>query len=98
MVIRYRIYEQGEEVLLAACDSELLGKTLEDGEIHMVVKESFYGGESIEPHELAENFDRTTIANLVGEETVKTALEKGFGWKEDVLYINEVPHLQIVRM
>ncbi|MFW6040514.1 MAG: DUF424 domain-containing protein [Thermoplasmatota archaeon] len=98
MTISYRIYQQGDEVLLAACDKELLGKTFKEGDIHLQVKESFYGGDEIDRKELSKQFSDTTIANLVGEKTVDTALDQGFGFKENVLWVDNIPHLQIVRM
>jgi len=98
MKISYCLYDQQGEKLLAACDKQLLGKTLEEGELHLNVKESFYGGQEMEIEEISSYFESITIANLVGENTVKKALEKGFGYEEDVLMIQGVPHLQIVRM
>ncbi len=97
MDISYHMYQQGPDVLLAACDKELLGRTLEDGNIHLEVKEGFYGGKKIDEEGLSSIFTETTIANLVGEKTVQTAIEEGFGSEEDVLLIEDVPHLQVVR-
>ena len=81
MVISYRIYEKDDEVLLAACDKELLGETLEEGEIHFEVKESFYGGNIADENELCKYFNDITVANLVGTKAVNTAIEEGFGFE-----------------
>lgn len=98
MSVYYNIYEKKGERMLAACDESLLGETFEEGNMVLDVTESFYGGEIIEAEELKDKFAASTIANLVGEESVKTALEEGFGFEENVLKIEDIPHLQIVRM
>ncbi len=98
MKATYQIYDQGDDVLLAACDKEILGECLEEGEIHLDINESFYGGHEIEIEELKNKFGKSTIANLVGEEVVEAAIETGFGSEEDIIWIEETPHLQIVRV
>ncbi len=89
---------QGEEILLAACDKDLLGKKFKKGEICLSVKRSFYQGETTDGKGLNIQIMRSTIANLVGERTVNTAIDNGFGMEEDVLWVDGIPHLQIVRM
>ncbi|MBS3781018.1 MAG: DUF424 family protein [Candidatus Thermoplasmatota archaeon] len=98
MKVNYQIYDHGDEVLLAACDNEVLGRTLKDGDINLKVKESFYAGQKIEIEALKRKFQTSTIANLVGEKVVDAAIESGFGQEEDIMIIEGVPHLQIVRL
>lgn len=98
MKVNYQIYDQGDEVLLAACDNDVLGRTLEEGNISLEVKKSFYSGQRLELEKLKKEFKRSTIANLVGEKVVNAAIEAGFGQEEDIMMIEDVPHLQIVRL
>ncbi len=98
MMVSYCVYDQQGEKLLAACDKNLLGKTLVEGELHLEVKESFYGGGEMDLEDLVDYFKSSTIANLVGEKTVNKAIDLGFGYEEDILMIQGVPHIQIVRM
>jgi len=98
MKVNYQIYNHGDEVLLAACDDDVLGRTLQEGNINLEVKEDFYAGQKIEIKRLKKEFKRTTIANLVGEKVVDAAIESGFGQKEDIMMIEDIPHLQIVRL
>ena len=94
----YKMYEQGEDLLLAVCDKELLGKKFKEGDLCLDVKESFYGGEEIDSNGLLEKMEGCTIANLVGQESVGTVVEAGFGREDDVIMVDNVPHLQIVRL
>ncbi len=104
MKVSYQLYEQGTEILLAACDHELLGVILEDKDINLNVKESFYGGGIIDigegpgKEELNVKFRRATVANLVGENVIEAATDFGFGSKEDIMWIDGVPHLQVVQL
>jgi len=88
----------GGHVLLAICDVELLGKTLRDGEIVFAIREEFYKGIKMNVDEAVNLIDQSTIVNMVGENIVKKAIEKGFVHPEAVLKISGVPHAQIVKM
>ncbi len=98
MDVNYQTYDRGNDILLAACDDHVLGKTLEDGDIQLEVKESFYAGKKIGIDGLKKKLKTCTIANLVGQTTVKAAIEMGFGSEDDVMKIDGVPHLQIIRI
>ncbi len=76
-MIYVKVYRVQGEVLLAACDEELLGKTFREGELKLEVKERFYKGELVEEDRLKELLDEATIANLTGERCVSKAIELG---------------------
>lgn len=97
-MVHIREIQHGHEVLLAACDHGLLGQVYREGEIVLDIKESFYGGETGDVEALTELFHQATIINLVGENCVAAAVESGLACEEEVLVIDGVPHLQIVRM
>ncbi len=98
MSVYSKVYKQGTETLLAACDENVLGKTFEEGEVYLNVKESFYKGDTTDPTELKKRLKRATISNLVGEISVNTALKMKLANKKDVLYVEGVPHLQVIKM
>ncbi|MEM3640855.1 MAG: DUF424 family protein [Candidatus Bathyarchaeia archaeon] len=88
----------GNNVLLAMCDVELLGKTLREGKIVFHVKEDFYKGEKIELEEAIAMIENSTIVNMIGKNVVQKAIEKGYVHPEAVLNIEGIPHAQIVKM
>jgi len=85
-------------MLLAACDVELLGKTLKEGKIVFHVNEKFYKGTKVTVEEAVELMKQCTIVNMVGEKIVKKAIEAGLVHPEAVLLIEGIPHAQIVRL
>lgn len=88
----------GRDVLVAACDVELLGRTLEGGRVSFKVKEGFYKGELVELDEALNLVKRGTIVNLVGKRIVEAAIRVGIVHPEAILYLGEVPHAQIVQI
>ncbi|ADT85156.1 MULTISPECIES: DUF424 domain-containing protein [Thermococcus] len=98
MKIYVKVYRVQGEVLLAACDEELMGKTFREGELKLEVKERFYKGELRDVEDLEKLLEEATIANLVGERCVGKAIELGYIDKDRVLYIQGVPHAQMAKM
>jgi len=85
-------------VLLATCDAELLGKSLKEGKVVFEISEDFYKGSRVSVEEAVALIQQSTIVNMVGQNIVKRAIEKGLIHPEAVLKISGVPHAQIVRM
>lgn len=93
-----RIFKRGKEVVLAACDQDLLGKTLRSGEIKLHVSKKFYGEEPGDREALIAGLQRCTTANLVGERTISIAVDAGFIDEEGIIMIEGVPHAQLFKM
>jgi len=84
-------------MLLAICDAEILGKTLREGKIVFHVKEEFYKGAKVSIEEAVAMIENSTIVNMIGKNVVKKAMEKGYVHPEAVLSIEGIPHAQIVK-
>lgn len=90
--------KQGKSTVLAICDAELLGKTLNEGKMVFEVKEEFYKGIKTTLEEAIILIRQSTIVNMIGKRIVKKAVEKGLIHPEAVLDISGVPHAQIVKV
>jgi hypothetical protein len=88
----------GRNVMLAICDSELLGKTLREWKIVFHVKEEFYNGGRVTVEEAVNMIENSTIVNMVGKCCVEKAIAKGYVHPEAVLNIEGIPHAQIVKL
>ncbi len=88
----------GGNVVLAMCDSEILGKTLREGKIVFHVKEEFYDGGRVTIDEAVDMIQNSTIVNMVGKKCVEKAIAKGYVHPQAVLSIEGVPHAQIVKL
>jgi hypothetical protein len=97
-MISIKIYKQGGDVLIGACDEELIGKTFEEGKYFLDVRKEFYDGERVTPEVLKQFLEDATIANLVGEKTIQSAIQMGLIDPDCIITIKNVPHAQMVRM
>ncbi len=96
-MITVRIYRRGSDMLVAACDKELLGKTFREGELRLEVT-SFYEGEDADEDMLLNRLSFCTVANLVGKKTVDIATKHNLISSDCVITIDGVPHVQLVKM
>lgn len=82
-----------DEVVVSACDAELLGRVLVDEErnIRYSVDPFFYKGELKTVEEALTFLSNATTGNLVGERIVRAAVEKGLIHPEAILVVEEVP-------
>jgi hypothetical protein len=97
-MISVKVYKQGNDLLIGACDEHLLGKKFRNGKLQIDVAKPFYDGERIDKKTLKKFLLDATIANLVGKETVKCAVELGLVDPDCILKIKGIPHAQIVQM
>lgn len=93
-----KIYKNGEHVLVAACDKEVLGKSLKHGNTVVEISRGFYEGEEVSDDELQKALQEATTANLFGEKTIKCAIKCGLIDPDSVMIIDCVPHAQIFRI
>lgn len=97
-MISIKIYRQGDDILIGACDEKLIGKKFKDGKFQIDVSKEFYDGKRVDKETLKKYLEDATIANLVGEETVKCAIKIGLIDPDCIIKIKGIPHAQMVRM
>ena len=93
-----RLYRTPTDTLLAAADEDLLGKELREGKFRLKVSENFYKDILVEEQALEGLLSLCTIANLVGERSVGIAMDSGYISRENVIYIQGIPHAQFTTM
>ncbi len=81
--------------VVAVCDSELLGKSFEEGIKVLHVRENFYNGEEKTAEELVELLKDLAMEdstfNIVGKNSVDCALKAGIISKEGVKRFQGIP-------
>ena len=81
--------------IVAICDSELLGKRFEEGKFQLDIKESFYKGEEKSKQEALDILKKMSIEdatfNIVGKESVDTAIKAGIISKQGIKKIQGIP-------
>jgi hypothetical protein len=91
-----RTVRSGKDTLVAVCDSEILGKTLEGGRVPFEVSERFYKGTIANLEEALDAMRKATICNIVGKRIVEAAIKNRLVHRSAVIYLGDIPHAQIV--
>ena len=81
--------------IVSICDSDLIGRTFEEGNFQLDLKESFYNGEEMSEEQtlnLIETMSKEDATfNIVGEKSINTALKAGIIEKEGIKNIQNIP-------
>ena len=97
-MIYVRIHKAADDIILAACDEDVLGKTFKGNDMRITVSEGFYNGFLVTEEEFIDRMDAYTIMNLVGEKVIALAIENGHVSEDCVLEIGDVKHAQVVKL
>ncbi len=91
-MIHLKIHDEG---VVSICDSSLIGKTFEEGDMQLQVSERFYKGKEASKEEIATALKNAKTANIVGKKSTQLALDEGLITKQAIKTIDGVPHAQI---
>jgi len=95
-----KVFSVKEDLVVAICDEELLGKKIfmKEKKLRVEVSKNFYGGKQISEGVAVKLMERATIGNLMGKDIVDLADQNGFIMKENVIFIDGIPHAQFVKI
>ncbi|OVE84947.1 DUF424 domain-containing protein [Natronolimnobius baerhuensis] len=96
MIVNERETQEG--LLVAVCDSDVVGETYEADDLSLTVTEEFYGGDEVDETAVVESLARADVANIVGTRAVELAIEEGFVDEANVLEVGETLHAQLLRL
>lgn len=94
----YKLHDAGGKSILAVCDKSLSGKTIKHDGIDFDVSESFYGKSPISAGEVIGKVKEAGIVNVVGKEIVELLKKNELVHDDCILWMGEVPQVQIVRI
>ena len=91
-------YETDRQLIVAVCDKEIIGKKFHEGELTLKLEPSFYKGQDASVSEIKEALLCATIANVAGEKAIACAVECGCVEPDTVIFIEGIPHAQMIRI
>ncbi|GFO96257.1 hypothetical protein ig2599ANME_0446 [groundwater metagenome] len=91
-------YDTDGQLIVAVCDKEIIGKKFQEGELKLKLEPSFYKGADASESEVKEALSCATIANISGEKAIACAVECGCVDPDTVIFIEGIPHAQMVRI
>jgi uncharacterized protein len=82
--------------VVAICDSELIGKLVEEKNIQLNIKENFYKGKKVNEEEaikiVLDMAREDATFNIVGKKSTSVAIKAGIISKENVKEISGIPY------
>jgi len=87
-----KIHESAGNSILAVADEDLIGKTFDEGDLHLEITERFYKGEEKSEEEIIALMKGSTNTNIVGEKSIAIALKAGIITEDSVIKIQGIPH------
>ncbi|CAG0973016.1 hypothetical protein METP1_01351 [Methanosarcinales archaeon] len=91
-------YDTDGKLIVAVCDREILGKKFKEGKLVLRLEESFYKGEEVCENEVKESLSCANIANISGNRSIACAVECGCIDPDIVIFIDGIPHAQMVQI
>ena len=93
-----RSYKTEKGIMVACCDKELLGQIFREGRLKLSLQTNFYGNAAMDLLEALVLMEGADILNLVGENIVKAAIDRGLVHPHAVISIAGVPHVQVMKL
>ncbi len=91
-------YDTEGQVIVAVCDKNILGKKFREGKLVLKLDSSFYKGDEADEKEVKEALSSATIANIAGEKAIACAVECGCIDPDAIIFIEDIPHAQMIRI
>ena len=91
-MITAKIHNAGSEMILAACDSDILGSVLEEGDIRIDLGSGFFGKDEVTEDEFRGMLLGATSANIVGKRAVQIAIDTECVHPDAVARISGIPY------
>jgi len=89
--MKVKIHKTKYSLLVAICDEDLIGKTIENKNLRINLSERFYKGEDLPEERVIAILKDADSANLVGKKAVKIGLKAGVIKKDNIKEIKEIP-------
>ena len=93
-----RVINHGDTNMLNICDTELLGKTLNNDNFTLKISEAYYAQKIVEEEEAKELLRGSNNINMVGKEIIALSVNMGIGSQGGVKEIDGIPFLIVFKM
>ena len=83
-------------ILLIVTDSDLVGKRFEEGRLQLDLMQDFYKGDEMNKEEVKILLQKSRHAHFTGKESVAIGVELDLIHPERILYVENIPHAEVV--
>ena len=93
-----RLINHKDTSMLNICDADLLGRTLNRGNLTLKISEKYYGEKVVEKEEAESLLKESDSINMVGKKIISLSTDIGVGSQEGVKEIDGIPFLIVFKM
>ena len=93
-----RLINHKDISMLNICDADLLGRTLNKGNLTLKISEEYYGEKVVEKEEAKSLLKESDSINMVGKEIISLSTDIGVGLQEGVKEIDGIPFLIVFKV
>jgi len=93
-----RLINHKDTSMLNICDADLLGRTLNRGNLTLKISEKYYGEKVVEKEEAESLLKESNSINMVGKKIISLSTDIGVGSQEGVKEIDGIPFLIVFKM
>jgi hypothetical protein len=93
-----KVHRSDGKIIFACCDKELLDKKIKYLDIEITISSSFYGTEKLNKEQILENISCCDCANIFGNKICDFLLSEKIITKEQVVYFDNIAHVQIYKL
>ena len=97
-MVTVKIHKKDGKIIAAVCDSDLVGKMFEEGDLQLDLTGDFYKGEEKDISDAGDMIRNADHVNLVGKESIELGIKEGVIEEGNVKIIKGIPHAQAVIM
>ena len=83
-------------ILLVVTDSGIIGKKFEEGRVQLDLMQDFYKGEEMNKNQVKSLLQKSRHAHFTGKESVAIGVELDLIDVNRILYVDGVPHAEVV--
>jgi len=98
MMFWSKVFVTKYDIVVAICDEDLMDKSIDTKKFEIKISKNFYGEKLVDEKMALGLMKRATIGNLIGKVIVNLAEKNGFITKENIIFINGIPHAQFVKL
>ena len=93
-----RLINHNDTSMLNICDADLLGRTINRGNLTLKISEKYYGEKVVEKEEAESLLKESNSINMVGKKIISLSTDIGVGSQEGVKEIDGIPFLIVFKM
>ncbi len=93
-----KIHKSNDRYIVAICDEDLIGKEISEGDLNLNITERFYKGDIKSDEEITKIMKESLNLNIIGNDSIKLALDNGIIEKDSIIKIGGVPHAQVFKL